>query len=171
MKRRVSKVEKSRKKAQRVRRPPGPAPARAPRHAGGRPKGTRKTGGRRAGTPNKRAVELRAALEAAGMGSVHDHPVLWMFKVYTGQVLFPAVVTEGRGKDKTTAVIEIPASAEVRKGCAAEVAAYLEPKRRPVDAQGDDSDKLVIKMLNLAELEPSGIGVKVNIGSLGGGRS
>src|SRR3990167_5659750 len=130
MKRSVSKVEKSRKKAQRVRRPPGPAPARAPRHAGGRPKGTRKTGGRRAGTQNKRTVELRAALEAAGMGNAHDHPVLWMFKVYTGQVLFPAVVTQGRGEDKTTEVIGIPASAEVRKGCAAAARRSARPARR-----------------------------------------
>ena len=86
--------------------------------------------GRKPGTPNKRTIDLREQLDALGMGKTFDHPIAWMTKVYAGQLKMQTRVT---GPTGNPVMADIPASPEIRARCAAEVAEYLEPKRKSLD--------------------------------------
>ncbi len=124
----------------------------------GSKKGERR-GGRQPGTRNKRTVELMDALAAAGYDPEADNPVVWMFKVYTGQMTMPVVVT-GVGKDGPVNMIEnVPLEPALRVKCMAEVAQYLFPKRKAVEVAGVDGAPIQVLFLNLDELEGSGVGV------------
>lgn len=98
--------------------------------------------GRSKGTPNKRTVVLREALEAAGMNE-DTHPVVQMFKIYMGEIKMP-VVLKG-GKDESDTVMELELPPDLRVKCMAEVAQYLEPKRKALEvsnAEGEDGEKV-----------------------------
>ena len=113
--------------------------------------------GRAKGTPNKRTVELREALVAAGMTD-DLHPVVMMFKVYKGEMTMPVVIKGG--KDEADEVVEMELPPDLRVKCMAEVAQYLEPKRKAVELTGEGGQPLKVVLLKLDELEPSGVGVE-----------
>ena len=115
-------------------------------------------GGRQKGTPNKRTLELREALEAAGLND-ENHPVVMMFRVYTGEITMPVVVRKTDGDDSWNEVEDVPLAPAVRVKCMSEVAQYLEPKRKAIELSSPDGKPLEVVMLRLEELVPSGVGV------------
>ena len=121
--------------------------------------GTKTPGsGRKEGTPNKRTVELMDALHAAGYDPEADNPVVWMWKVYTGQMTMPVatVIDKETGEKQIEEVALEPA---LRVKCMSEVARYLHPQRKAVEVVGADGGPIKVLMLNLDELEASGVGV------------
>ena len=151
----ASKVDKSRSKAPKK----DPAKVDAGRKGGQKtnPGGGTKTGGRDKGTPNKRTVMLREQLEAAGMTD-DLHPVVMMFKVYTGEMTMPVVIKGGKDEADEVVVMELPPDLRVK--CMAEVAQYLEPKRKAVELVGEGGEPIKILLLKLEDLPPSGVGVE-----------
>ena len=149
----ASKVEKS---GSRAKDPVKAAAGKKGGQAGG------KTGGRKPGTPNKRTVELREALEELGLLDEDKHPVIQMQMIALGMVTMPVVVTEwvGEGKERKEErhVEDIPLEPALRVTCFKEVAQYLEAKRKAIEVSGPDGGAVVVKMVNLDELEPSGVG-------------
>ena len=124
-----------------------------------RPKGIPKTGGRQKGTPNKRTLELMDVLEAAGYKGGDDDPVVGLWKVASGQITMPVVVTAITEDGLTMTVEDVPLEPALRVKCMAEFAQYLYPKRKAVEVSGTDGGPVQVYFLNLAELEASGVGV------------
>ena len=114
-------------------------------------KGAPKTpgSGRKKGVPNRKTLELRAQLEALGMGQRgqrgFDHPVVWMTKVYAGLVTMEVVNKEGD-------IERVAATPELRVRCATEVAQYLEPKRKAMEVSGPGGEPLGIPLVDLTSL-------------------
>ncbi len=77
----------------------------------GRPLGLPKTGGRTKGTPNRATLQLKEKIDAIGYDPLIELAKLAM-------------------KDKTPV--------EIAFRCHAEVAAYIYPKRKPVDASNSE---------------------------------
>lgn len=82
-------------------------------HKGGAKPGQR-FGGKVVGTPNRNTRELWRDLQDLGMGTTFDNPVVFMAKVYSGQVL---------GK----------VSMQLKAFCADKVASYIYPKLKSVE--------------------------------------
>jgi len=99
-------------------------------------------GGRKRGVPNRQTRELRALLEANGVDLEKDHPVLFLTRVYIGSFTMPVIVTETTEDGPQQVVRDLPATPELRVKCAAEVANYLEPKRKAIEHTGADGEPL-----------------------------
>lgn len=112
----------------------------------GSKKGERR-GGRKAGTPNKRTLELREALEQAGL-TWDTHPVVMMYKVYTGEITMPVVVTEMTDDGPVNTVEEVELKPDLRVACMREVAQYLEPKRKAVELAGKDGGPIDVTLVD-----------------------
>jgi hypothetical protein len=110
-----------------------------------------KRGGRKAGVPNKRTLELRAALEAAGL-SVETHPVVMMYRVYTGEITMPVLVRQTDGDETWNEVQDVPLEPALRVRCMAEVAQYLEPKRKAVEMSTPDGKPLQVTLVDSRSL-------------------
>lgn len=100
-------------------------------------------GGRKKGTPNRKTKELRDQLIALGMGKKHDHPVIFMAKVYWGKLKLEREVIVPGGKIK---IVKVEATPELRVRCAAEVAQYLEPKRKALEISTPPGQALVTRI-------------------------
>ena len=162
----VPKVGASRSKAGAKKPAAAPkAPAKDPQKvAAGKASAAKRAGektegsGRKAGTPNRRTVELMDALHAAGYDPEQDNPIVWMFKVYTGELTMPVatVIDKETGERE---IEDVPLEPALRVKCMSEVAQYLFPKRKAVEVTGKDGEVLKVYFLNLGELEASGVGV------------
>jgi hypothetical protein len=106
-----------------------------------------KRGGRKPGTPNKRTMELRAVLEAAGL-TVETHPVVMMYRVYTGEITMPVVVRQSDGDETWNEVQDVPLEPALRVKCMAEVAQYLEPKRKAVEVTGENGEPVKVELVD-----------------------
>lgn len=89
----------------------------------------RKSGGRHAGTPNKRTTELMDRLESLGCD-----PVEGMAQI----AMNPANAPELRGR------------------MFAELAGYLYPKRKAVEVKSDDGPSVIFQ-INTTPLAPEGV--------------
>jgi len=98
----------------------------------------KKTGGRHAGTPNKRTVELTARLEALGC-----NPIEGMAQLAMDEANPP----------------------ELRGRMYAELAGYLYPKRKATEIKIDDGPKVTFQFLSEPEFESK---VDANRERLGG---
>jgi hypothetical protein len=78
---------------------------------GGRPVGLPKTGGRKKGTPNRATLTLKEKLDAMGCD--------------------PLIELARMGLDEKNPL-------ELRRRCFSDIAAYLHPKRKPVDMLSDE---------------------------------
>ena len=86
----------------------------------------RKTGGRKAGTPNKRTLELVERLEALGCDPIEGMAQLAMN---------PSTAPELRGR------------------MFAELAGYLHPKRKAVEVKADEGPRVTFHLYNEPERE------------------
>ena len=94
---------------------------------GGRPIGLPKTGGRKKGTPNRATLTLKEKLDALGCDPLIELARMGM-------------------NDKTPA--------ELRIRCFSEIAPYVYPKRKPIDASSDEPHVINVK----TELDPGSSG-------------
>ena len=84
----------------------------------------RKTGGRKAGTPNKRTTELVVRLEALGCDPIEGMALIAM---------------------------DVSNTPELRGRMYAELASYLYPKRKAVEVRPDEGPSLVFQFVEFAE--------------------
>lgn len=115
--------------------------------------------GRAAGTPNRRTVEVMETLQAAGFNP--DAPFL----------LWAELLTEGMkpqgdenktylvGHDNEGGAIYGRPPLTLMHQAAKELASYIAPKRRAIELAGADGGPIKVLMINLDELEASGVGV------------
>jgi hypothetical protein len=117
--------------------------------------------GRKAGTPNRKTLELREELQALGMNTTRDDPVVFMAKVYWGDVKTQAMGAFGPlflDKKKTKPLL-VEASLGTKVHCAAEVASFLHAKRKAIEVSApgggplQHQHSLDLEQLNADELE------------------
>jgi hypothetical protein len=92
-------------------------------------------------------VELRAALEAAGL-TMDTHPVVMMYRVYVGEITMPVVVTEMTDNGPVNTIEDVPLKPDLRVKCMAEVAQYLEPKRKAVEVTGENGEPVKVELVD-----------------------
>jgi hypothetical protein len=118
-------------------------------------------GGRQKGTSNKRTVDLVAAIAAAGCDP--NAPFLFWARVLASG-LKPKNARDAEefliGHGEGGEAIWSRPTARMLDDAAEGLAPYLAPKRKPVDAQGDDTERFVVELVDFASLPPSGVGVK-----------
>ncbi len=110
--------------------------------------------GRKAGTPNKRSLELLDVLQAAGYDPEQDNPVVWMLKVYTGDVTMPVVVTAITKDGPAHTIENVPLEPTLRVRCMAEVAQYLYPKRKASEHTGPDGGEIQVARIERVIVDP-----------------
>ncbi len=103
-------------------------------------------GGRGKGTPNKRTVDLLEALKKAGL-TKDTHPIIAMYRVYMGETTMPVVTTEFVDGERVQTVENVPLEPSLRIKCMAEVAQYLEPKRKAIEVTTPPGEEFMIKVI------------------------
>lgn len=129
-----------------------------------KPKGSPKTGGRLAGTPNRRTVEVLETLRAAGFSA--EMPFLYWARVLRAG-LAPRTAKAEKfliGHDESGAPIWDRPSPAMMQDAARELAAYTAPKLKAIELSGANGEPLEVRLLNLEQLPASGIGVKGGAG-------
>ena len=120
----------------------------------GRKTGTPKTGGRKKGTPNKRSNQLLDVLEAAGYDPEKDNPLVWMLRVYTGEVTMPVVCTEITINGPVAVVNDVPLEPALRVRCMTEFAQYIYPKRKAIEVSGPDGGEIPVTAIIRKVVDP-----------------
>lgn len=97
-----------------------------------------KTGGRKPGTPNKKALEVREIIEELGVNPIE---ILAHFMMNDYEALgYKETQTMVTKSGSEVQVLTI--SPELRASCAKEIASYVYAKRRAIEVTGKDGEPL-----------------------------
>lgn len=103
-------------------------------------------GGRQKGTENRNTLALREMLEAYGMGTTKDHPVLRMYKIGCGDIKQKVL------NQKTGKIVEMEAPLELQGRMLDAVASFIEARRKAIEFKDGDGNTVAPVVMSFETL-------------------